>query len=1166
MEVKADTPPTLDLAALEAALRRAEPASMLLPSWLLEKIIAADHDIRAPLFAIPHDQSHVIARGRLMQLVGEEELPLPAEPPDEPTLVLLARPDNDWLSDTPAPQALLQYWRLLFHAEVDGLLRERRVDGTLGGPSVQQRIERLGRGAFREAVFVLHRERQLTTTADDAEAYAEFAATYLELLHFEPWMLHWYFPAADGERVLAVLSDDVDAVAILAKSRPDGAAEPAQEAPTADDAGGEGDDDIRAPGPAENEPPSVKTNSALGKRLLRRAQAAEQRGNDVRAAILRVRASRVLRGEAGKHRNGAARRVDALASRLRVALGLDESDYEPWRAILRGLLSRADVGWWNTERRLLYDLQKACVCHERELYSANVVEWLLDRAKRPLRRPQPAQRLVTALKSLRSAEHRALKARLHPHDRAMLLRLLHTAAERAAQQIRTDLRPAVIKALEDGDLQPRSAVERVAQGKLVDELLDGVVRRGFLNLGNLRDAVSRNQLKLNDLAGPGELFGRDQLLRVDRKLEFALDGVYHRGEIYLRVFQRLSSVLFGTPWGRALTRGLLIPVLGSLIVLEGLDHSVGVALKKALHVELHFARWPVVVLLALFIAGLVNSHEFRVGAGRLARRIGRGVRAVFFDLPRRLAMLPLFRMLFASQAARLLFRYGVKPLAVAALALLLLPKAASVQLRIGVIVGAYLALTLLLNSPAGRTFEQTILHALRVTLPRMTWDILLGVFRFVMYVFDRLLESVDRALYAVDEWLRFGSSQGGWSVAVKAVLGVVWFYIAYVTRFVLNLLLEPQINPIKHFPVVTVSHKIMIPLTPVLKDGLVLAGMNVDTAWALSGGIITGTPGIFGFLAWELRENWRLYRANRSPMLKPTRVGSHGETFAQLLRPGFHSGTLPKLFARVRKSARRARERSLFVPIPLPKDRESAHHLQEDVAAFIDREFVNLLNQHPAWADTPIAIGEVELAAARIRVELRCDALSTATAAERAKPAVLTFDQRDGYVIATITRSAWMADLPETKAELLRVALLGLYKLATVDLVTEHVMRQLGPGTKRFDVRHQTLVAWSDDQFTNEIDHDLSDASSETVRRLTLSRVDVPWREWKRVWESQTPVEIVAATGQIAPDVEVLPLECKHVIERTGATAGGFPAVTTSHAPARLSPASAAAASAAVSP
>src|SRR5690348_7528005 len=103
MEDIADSPSTLDLAALETALRQAEPAAMLLPSWLLENIIAADRDIRGPLFSIPHDQSHVIARDRLMQLVGDEELPLPGDPPEEPTLVLLRRPDSDWLAGTPAP-------------------------------------------------------------------------------------------------------------------------------------------------------------------------------------------------------------------------------------------------------------------------------------------------------------------------------------------------------------------------------------------------------------------------------------------------------------------------------------------------------------------------------------------------------------------------------------------------------------------------------------------------------------------------------------------------------------------------------------------------------------------------------------------------------------------------------------------------------------------------------------------------------------------------------------------------------------------------------------------------------------------------------------------------------------------------------------------------------
>ena len=38
-------------------------------------------------------------------------------------------------------------------------------------------------------------------------------------------------------------------------------------------------------------------------------------------------------------------------------------------------------------------------------------------------------------------------------------------------------------------------------------------------------------------------------------------------------------------------------------------------------------------------------------------------------------------------------------------------------------------------------------------------------------------------------------------------------------------------------------------------------------------------------------------------------IGHHGETMARLLRPGFHSGTLPKRFAKLRRAERKAREK-----------------------------------------------------------------------------------------------------------------------------------------------------------------------------------------------------------------------------------------------------------------
>ena len=45
------------------------------------------------------------------------------------------------------------------------------------------------------------------------------------------------------------------------------------------------------------------------------------------------------------------------------------------------------------------------------------------------------------------------------------------------------------------------------------------------------------------------------------------------------------------------------------------------------------------------------------------------------------------------------------------------------------------------------------------------------------------------------------------------MLGLVWVVVAYLVRIYVNLLIEPQVNPIKHFPVVTVSHKVILPLS-----------------------------------------------------------------------------------------------------------------------------------------------------------------------------------------------------------------------------------------------------------------------------------------------------------------------------------------------------------------
>ena len=54
-------------------------------------------------------------------------------------------------------------------------------------------------------------------------------------------------------------------------------------------------------------------------------------------------------------------------------------------------------------------------------------------------------------------------------------------------------------------LSPANVAERFSRDKLVEEWLDLVVDRGYLTLGDLRDGLARNQLKLPDLAGAVDL-------------------------------------------------------------------------------------------------------------------------------------------------------------------------------------------------------------------------------------------------------------------------------------------------------------------------------------------------------------------------------------------------------------------------------------------------------------------------------------------------------------------------------------------------------------------------------------------------------------------------------------------------------------------------------------
>jgi hypothetical protein len=179
---------------------------------------------------------------------------------------------------------------------------------------------------------------------------------------------------------------------------------------------------------------------------------------------------------------------------------------------------------------------------------------------------------------------------------------------------------------------------------------------------------------------------------------------------------------------------------------------------------------------------------------------------------------------------------------------------------------------------------------------------------------------------------------------------------------------------------------------------------------------------VFGFLVWELRSNWRLYAANRPAALGPIAVGSHGETVVRFLRPAFHSGTVPKRFAKLRRALRAGRERAAL------KHREALHHVEEAMRRLLEREFAGLLRERRSLVGSSIEPGSIHLATGRIRIELLGE--------DRDRPSLwIDLEERAGVLAAGISQMGWLESLDDAQRRTLADALAGLYKISGVERV-----------------------------------------------------------------------------------------------------------------------------------
>jgi hypothetical protein len=1161
----------ITLPELRRAVREADPAAILVLPRILRRVIKQDRRLAGYLYRIPHRKGYVIDREPLLEIVDCEEMGIsPGERlPDK--VILLAEPHPKKLENTPAGEALIRCWRLLFHARVHLAVQQCFVLGFLSPSQVRKRIHRLGETEFDEIRSVLQHEGFLLPPADDATAYEEFAAVFLELTYFASHSLPRFFPdLRDLAAAAAVAELDVNAEAIFTATRPRGAPEPCD----ASDAGELGDWTVDADDRVLLTPSSATAglpSESRFRRLLRRAQRPATAGNVVRAAIWRAKALRYAPTElVGRTKIAVRDDVNSLILRLHAALELEDPSPQPWHDTLRALVYSAADGFWTAEGRLLYDLQKVCVDHERAIYSTNLLSWLwayavflvarfherflrsrrsdtrareseatieprrssrssaslptLHEPQAPLlRQPLPNQRDVLMSQHLRTAERRLTAVRLPEKQRRQLSGLLRTAIARVESRLRDRFRLLVLTALDEVGLTPANFSEKVARDKLGEELLDRVTERGFLSIGDLRDALSRNNMKLPDFGGVKDLFYGDPLLKADRRLGEILRGIYRPAEFYLRWLQQLTSLSFGTRIGRFLTLYLAVPFGGAFLIVKFVDHIL-----HFLSIHGHrFGEAAFWAPLGVFFLGLVNSERF-------LRWTQRAIKAVWRFLGRWLYR-PLWQLVHAefvqkvlhSRLFRLTVRFVAKPAVWTAIIWLAFPLQGipwpTLVWRAAIL---FLGLNLLLNSRLGRTIEEMVADWAVQTWQRYGLRFIMGLFWWMVDFFKSMLEAVERLMYSVDEWLRFKSGDSDWVMSLKSFFGLIWSGFAYLMRFCITLLIEPQINPIKHFPVVTVSHKLIYPLLYPPVSAFLAAYMEKEWAYLLAFLLIAGIPGIFGFLVWELNENWRLYAANRPKGLRPMAIGSHGETMGRLLKPGFHSGTIPKLFAKLRRAERKARKTGNWKTVR--KYIHGFEHVEMAIRRYVERDFLATLNgsrqngppsdvellqpaeaEHGGESGFAVSLREIQVGTNRVRLVF--------TEKDTDVPlAALDFDAQAGWLIGNIEGAdeRTLAD----DGDAFSVAVLGLYKTAGAELVRQQIEFAMRASLSAFDLAAAGLRVWPDSSFETEVLYEFDDEEAfrpQVVRgseprglpvlarsQVLFREFVISWRDWVRFWDA----------------------------------------------------------------
>lgn len=1158
------------LEELRRSIREADPTAFLAESRVVRRLIRQRLGIATLSARVPHSQCQTAELQDLWEWIHPDELGVNSFAQLPQKCLLISLPEEGELEHWPIEELKQKLWRRLFHAQVDRCCSENEH---LKQPSfVAAQIDQIGKIGFEEARSVLSGEMRIIDPESSGEVLRELIAHYLEFYYFEPDLLAVWFPSIAGRPLIQEsIAQIVPADELFERTRLSGSADPDLTPASKRD-----EERLRQAQTGWSLGLGVTTSDRQYLWAMRRRDRAYERGNLVQSITMALRASQRATsiGKRKAAESRASEDVRNLVERLRAAISFPASDTAKWQAALWELAKNSVHGFWNSEKRLLYDLQKVCLSHERVTFKIDLVKWVVSRGKRPLRRPLDNLREVTMAKYLASAAGRLPYVRLSGADRERLNDLIRTTAELSDQQMRSRLRPALRESLQAVDLAPQSYPEQIGFDKLVEESLDCIAERGYLSMGYLRDAISRNDQKLPDLQDVRELWKGDRLLRADDRLDIALDGVYRRGEFYLRWIQIVSSLFFGTRAGRFATLYLIIPFGGSVLVIEGLrhilhllephevetvavagdegepnsdkealespvsksstdkavdgadqddtiageaqltttvteplvhhgverqseeqsEHSLPITLSgtQSLDIDIETVGFKadddsrdtvilvepttadeaarqivsqqtdsmtMVLALGFFLMALIHVRAFRGIVFEGMKTVWGWTKLVFVDVPLKLIKLQWVQKLWRDPLVIFLRRHVVVPLGIVLVTGKWLPTAFGAEpLTWGWVATTTLLFSLLWNSRLGRDAQELTVEWLGNAWHHLHARLVIALIDAIVDFFRMLLQNLERFIYAVDQWLRFRSNEHWTIVFFKAILGVIWSFVSFLLRIYVNLLIEPTFHPVKHFPVVTVAAKILLPALLMLESQMVnFLGQYIGTPLARSIAWINifFLPGFFGFAVWELKENWRLFRSNRRWKLVAVPVGSHGESMRRLLCPGFHSGTLPKLFRRLRRLEQREASFGRFT------HRRAAHellrHVNHAIHNFVDRDFIHLLNESESWNGKALDCNWVQAAVNSVVIDI-------GFRDNGSDPLRLVIHERGGWVVAKVAHEGWLRYVPGDQRLAFENALVGFYRKSGVDFVEDQLQRFLTRG-RPYEIREGELLVWDDAKY-----------------------------------------------------------------------------------------------------